>query len=100
MCDAGHLTSDALCLEKQGRVDPSPSAESHEILVGPTLTKTDLRPTPAPSPKLGVFAGKCAVLRRSISESCLFFMAESLPGLFGNMRYKKHKKCDDILIFD
>lgn len=71
-----------------------------KFLMGPTLTKTDLRPTPAPSPKLGVFAGKCAVLRRSISESCLFFMAESLPGLFGNVSYKKHKKCDDILTFD
>lgn len=61
------------------------------FLAGPALTKTNLCPTLAPSPKLGVFAERCAVPRRSINESCLFFMIESsLPGSFGNMGYKKY----------
>lgn len=86
-------------LGETGRLIPANLERVIKLLVGPTLTKTDLHPTLAPSSKLGVFAGKCAVRKRSINESCLFFMVESLPGLFGNMRYKKHMECDDIFIF-
>lgn len=62
-----------------------------KFLVGPALTKTNLRPTLAASPKLGVFAKPRAVLRKSINESCLFFMiGSSLPGLLGNMGCKRY----------